>query len=100
MSSLNHRLFYQIASHPHPKTNKHHVRVFVIDNDDNFNDVRDYNIDKSQYNRLLNSKKVNEYKLYSVFALDQINYPTMSDILLLKSSNIANTNQYYDYACV
>ncbi len=100
MTQPHYLSFYQLALHPHPQTNKYHVRRFIIDGEDNFCDIRDYHIDKSQYEKFLNAKKLNEYKLYSVFTLAQIKYPTMADILLLKSSIIANTHQYYDYAPV
>ena len=90
--------FYQIASFSHPKTGKYHVRRFVINNNNEFLNVRDHNLDKKQYYKLLKRKKPNEYKMYSVYNLNSVNYPVLGDILAAKSSMLATNCDYYGAA--
>lgn len=87
--------FYQIASFTHPKTGRYHVRRFVINNNNEFLNVRDHYLDKNQYYKLLKRKKQNEYKMYSVYNLNSVNYPVLGDILAAKSSMIATSCDYY-----
>ena len=90
--------FYQIAIHQHPLTKLYHIRKFKIDENDNIINLSEYNIKKLHYDKLLTQKKNNEYKLYSVYNLNSVNYPTKSDILLLKSNILSTNNTYTGYA--
>lgn len=86
--------FYQVCSFPDPYTKKFHMRKFVINENNEFIDVKEYNLSKKQAKKFFNEKKPNEYKCYSVYNLKNVDYPIMSDVLMAKS-DILSTN--YDY---
>lgn len=90
--------FYQIASFVNPKTNKYHVRKFVINNKNEFVNVKEYNLSNKQYVRFFNKKKPNEYKLFAVYNLSMVNPPSMAEILISKSDILAVNSQYYGFA--
>lgn len=90
--------FYQLATFPHPKNGKYHMRKFIINSKNNVHDVNDYLLDKDQYDRFLKSKKINEYKLYSVYSLNDVNYPTGGEILASKSDMLNNNFDYTGFA--
>lgn len=92
--------YYQIASFADLKTKLYHARKFTINGNNEFVSVRDYYINKRTYEKLLRQKKNNEYKLYAVYDLNHIAYPTMPDILLLKSDILGTNYDYYGYAPV
>ena len=90
--------FLQIASFPNPKTKLYHVRRFIIDGKNEFAGIKEYFLSKRRYDKLLQRKKKNQYKLYSVYNLNIINYPCMSDILMLKSDILGSNYDYYGFA--
>lgn len=90
--------FYQIALHAHPQTHLHHIRKFIIDENDNIIKMSEYNIKHRYYEQLLKRKKNNEYKQYSVYNLSTVGYPQRGDILLLKSNILSVNNLYTGYA--
>lgn len=92
---------YQVATFPHDKitnTEKYHIRKFVINEDNEFVNIKNYYLSKKEYNKFLKIKKPNEYKLFSVLDLSMINYPSLSDILLLKSNILTVDHNYSGYA--
>jgi len=90
--------YLQIASFPNPKTNLYQIRRFHINQNNEFVNVKDYFISKSKYNKLLQKRKSNEYKLYSVYNLNEVKYPCISDLLLLKSDILGTDYNYYGSA--
>lgn len=90
--------YYQIALHPNPKTKLYHIRKFKIDENDNITKMSEYNVQKSQYEQLIKSKKPHQYKLFSVLDLKNTNYPQKGDILMLKSNILASSTSYTGYA--
>lgn len=90
--------FLQVANFPNPKTKLYHIRKFVIDGDNTLTSYKDYFLNKSTYDKLLNKKKNNEYKLYAVHDLNTVSYPTQSDILVLKSDILSCNYDYYGEA--
>ena len=90
--------FYQISVFPNPRTNKFHIRKFIINSNDEFLDIIDYHLTKHKYHKFLKFKKIHEYKLFSTFSLDNISYPSMADISLLKSDNLSNNYNYSGFA--
>jgi len=90
-------VFYQLTLFKHPKTNKHHIRKFVLDDDYNFVDVKEYYITKEQYDKFIKTHPYNKYKQYQVYTLDNIEYPNMSDILTCQSDILHNksNDQFY-----
>lgn len=92
--------YYQIAGFPDRTTNMTHVRKFTINCSNEFIRVRNHHVSKKTLDKLLRMKKSNEYKLFPVYNLEYIDYPSTSDILLLKSSILTNNFDHYGYAPV
>lgn len=90
--------FLQIANFPNQKTNLYHVRKFVINTDNEFVNIKEYFLNKHTYDKLLNIKKKHEYKLYAVYDLNTVEYPTMADILILKSDILGANYNYYGFS--
>lgn len=90
--------FIQIASFPNPKTKLYHIKRFIIDQNNEFAGIKEYFLSKRRYDKLLQRKKRNQYKLYAVYNLNTVNYPSMSDILMLKSDILGSNHNYYGFA--
>ena len=90
--------FYQVSSFPNPKNGKYHLRKFVINNDNHFVNIKEYLLNKKYFDKFIQKKKSNEYRMYSVYNLNTVNYPSFSDILLLRSDTLKNNYNYYGYA--
>jgi hypothetical protein len=90
--------FYQMALYSNPKTKLYHIKRFMVDENDNIIDMKNYNIEKEKYDKIVKYKKPNQYKLYSVFDLKNVGYPSKGDILVLKSNILASNNSYTGYA--
>lgn len=93
-------MYYQIASFPNPKTNRYHVRKFVIGENNVFNSIKDYYLQNKTCNRLLETKNPNQYKIYSVYDLKGIQYPNMNDIIIARSSLTTNKTNFTGFANV
>ena len=96
LDSLNY--YYQMCSFPNPRTNKLHMRKFVIDHDNNFINISNYQLSYDQYKKFMKTKRPNEYKQFSTYDLSEINYPTLHDILLLKSDILGTDHSYSGFA--
>jgi hypothetical protein len=90
--------FIQVASFPNPKTNLYHVRRFIVNQNNEIIGIKEYFLSKKRYDRLLQRKKRNQYKLYSVYNLNVVNYPCASDILMLKSNILGSDYNYSGFA--
>lgn len=90
--------FYQLATFPNPKTNKYLLRRFIIDENNNFKQIKHYQLSQTSYNKFLKLKKPNEYKLLAVYDFTSVNYPSVADILFLKSAILSNNYDYSGYA--
>ncbi|ARF09805.1 hypothetical protein Indivirus_3_54 [Indivirus ILV1] len=90
--------FYQIAAFADLETKLYHVRKFTINCSNEFISVRNHNISQRSLDKLIKLKKNNEYKLFPVYDLNYVDYPSLSDILLLKSDMLSNNYYHYGYA--
>lgn len=90
--------FYQICTFPDPVKKTYPLRQFTINNKNEFINIKKYNLKESQLKKFLGKKKSNEYSLFSTYDLETINYPSLSDILILKSDNLSNKYNYYGAA--
>lgn len=91
---INLNYYYQICTFPNPKTKKLHMRQFVVDQDHNFVNVSNYQLSSNQYKKFISTKRPNEYKWFSTYDLENVNYPSLHDILMLES-DILNTDSSY-----
>lgn len=90
--------YYQLASFKDPKTNKYNIRRFTINENDEFIDVKETSLNSKEFRKFIKTQKPNKYKVFSVYTLDIIQYPTLSDISLCKSEILSKNNEYYGYA--
>ncbi len=90
--------YYQICIFANPRTKRHHVRKFILNRKNEFESIKDYFISERRYKKLLQIKNVNEYKCFSTYNLQGIEYPTLSDISMARSDMIAQDHGYYGYA--
>lgn len=90
--------FYQICIFPDPSTNKFHMRKFIVNGDNNFLQVKNFRLSKKQYKKFFSLNKPHEYKCFSVFSLDHVNFPSLSDILLSKSNILSTDYNYSGFA--
>lgn len=91
-------VFYQIALF---KTKKgYEVKRFYFDNNDRLLDISKAFMSKEKVEKFVDSNKSNIYKIYSVYTLDEVPYPSTSDITLARSDIIQNDYDYSGYAPV
>lgn len=90
--------FYQLASFADPKTCKYHIRRYKVNDNNEFVSIKEYHLPKRLYQKLIKSKRPNSYKMYTVYNLNIVNHPTMSDILTAKSSMLDINSYYYGAA--
>lgn len=91
-------LFYQVAYFLNPKTKKYNVRKFTINSMNEFADIKDYYLDKERYEIFMKLKKPNEYRMFEVYDFKNIDPPSLSDILILRSQILSNNDEFDGYA--
>lgn len=90
--------FYQLSSFPNPKHGKYELRRFLVNDENEFVEIKNYLIDKKQYNKFIKYRKRQTYKIYSVYDLTLVSYPTLSDILQSRSDMLSSDYDYYGCA--
>lgn len=90
--------FYQLSTFQNPHKKKFHLKKFIIDHNNNFIGLKEYYITLNQRNKFLNANQKNKYKMYSTYDLNNINYPTMGDILHAKSDILSTNSSYTGFA--
>lgn len=88
--------FYQICTFPNYK-NRFQMRKFIINDNNEFVSVKTFNLTKKQCKKFYAEKKTHQYKNYSTYSLDEINTPSLGDILTAKSQ-ILSSNNSEDYS--
>lgn len=82
--------FYQLCTFANPSNQKYDMRKFVLNNNNEFVSVENFQLTKKQCKKFFQVKKQNEYKCYPVYNLHNIEYPNASDILTCQSSILSN----------
>ena len=91
--------FYQICTFPNPnKKDKFHMRKFVLNENNEFISINNFFLSNKQCKRFFSAKKPNEYKCYPVYNLEDIGYPTNTDILTCQSEILSNAYEYSGFA--
>lgn len=90
--------FYQIASFPDPNTGRYHIRRYVVNGKNEFSSIIEHYITKRKYEKFIASKKKHEYNMYSVYDLDVVGPPKLTEILMAKSEILANNSDYSGFA--
>jgi hypothetical protein len=92
--------YYQVALFPNPNTSKYNVRMFFVNYNNEYTDIKTFNITKKQLKQFLANTNSKQYKMYSVYTLDNVNYPLSGEILLSKSDILENDYNYTGFAPV
>lgn len=90
--------YYQICTFPNPRTNRFDMRKFIINKNNEFVAVKEFNLTKKQCKKFYNYKKTHQFRNYPVYTLNDIDYPSISDILTAKSDILRNNYDYTGYA--
>lgn len=90
--------FYQVATFANPNTGLYHVRRFLVNGKNEFDDIKDHYLDKRRYRKFLQIRKKHHYKQYNVQDLDVAGLPTLSDILMAKSTMLDTNAAYSGFA--
>lgn len=90
--------FYQIAIFPNPKVSKYEIREVIIDNLGNILRYKLYYVGENTHRKFIKSLRDNKYRLYPVYTLNDIDFPSCGDIILAKSGMINNDSGYSGFA--
>lgn len=90
-------IYYQVAMFKN-NSNKYNLRKFIIDDENRIVDVQSYWMNKYNVKKLINDRKVNLYKIFPVYNLNCVPYPSAADLATARSNLINNTPNYTGYA--
>jgi hypothetical protein len=88
--------FYQICIYANPNTNTFHMRKFAINSKNEFINIKSFYLRKSEHKKFFKKKKDFQFRSYPAYSLDEIDVPSLSDILMAKSSMVNDDNLTYD----
>jgi hypothetical protein len=90
--------FYQICAFADPKTDRYHLRKYVVNGKNEFLAVQEYFLNKQQCRKFFDTRKDHEYRSYPVYSLNDVQRPAMTDILLSKSQFLNHDYSYSGFA--
>ena len=90
--------YFQLCSFKNPKTNKHHVRKFVINNNNDIMQVKNYWYNSKQCKQLMKMRNQNQYKCLPMYDLVDAQYPMMADIIAARSKILSRDFDYSGFA--
>ena len=98
----NHKLykFHQICMFRDPDTSKYNVRTIIFDENQEIIKSTDKEYTANQCKSLIGTSKINEYKTYSTYDLNLVDYPNNDDLLKTQSDLLSNDQTYCGYALV
>lgn len=91
-------MYYQVTTFPNPKTNRYHVRKFVINESNEFVSIKDYYLSTKTRDRLTETKRPSQYKLFNVYNLETVVYPNMNDIMVARSDLVKSDADFTGFA--
>lgn len=74
------RFYYQLCGFAHPNTKRYHLRKYVMNENNEFLTVVDEYLTRRQCKKFMNDKKDREYKIYSVYSLNNVAPPSLADL--------------------
>ena len=90
--------YYQVCTFMNPHTEKYRVRRFVVNGKGQFVNIQERDYTEREYQMFLKHKKPNEYKLFSTYDLNYVNYPTAGDLQIAQSPILSNDADYTGYS--
>lgn len=91
-------IFYQVCVFKNPWTHKYHIRKFVLNANNEFVEIKDYQLTEKIYKKFTEGLGQHKHKYYSTYSLDDIAYPHMSEILTAQSELFTNETDYFGFA--
>jgi hypothetical protein len=90
--------YYQVCSFKNPWNGKFHIRRLIMNAKNEFVSVDENYIDSKKYERFVQSHRLNEYKLYNVYDLNHVSYPSLGEITIIQSPILEINSDYTGYA--
>ena len=90
--------YYQLCSFKNPWNSKFHIRRFIMNERNEFVSIDENYIDAKKYERFVRSHKLNEYKLYNVYDLNHVAYPSMGEITIIQSPILDTVSDYSGFS--
>lgn len=90
--------FYQICTFKNPDNGMYHLRRFTINSKNEFMDIKNYILTKKQRKKFLRETKCHKYKCYDTYTLENINYPSLADIMTSQSDILSMRYNYSGFA--
>jgi hypothetical protein len=84
----NNMKYYQVASFPNSKSELFVIRAFDIDSENNFKNINEFQITKTQFKKFSKSCNSKYCKYYNVSSLRNVNYPTLFEVQTARSDFI------------
>lgn len=86
--------FYQICAYVDEYTNKHHVRSFLFNVNNECVNIKSLQITNRDCLRLIQSLEPHQYKTYYCDNLEKVDCPTFFEILKYQSNEICDNNSF------
>ena len=78
--------YYQITMYKNPQTKYRLIRIFDIDENNNFKNIKTLNLTSEMYHKFLKRVQPNKDKLLPTYNFDEVKPPSLYDISLSRSS--------------
>lgn len=95
--SLPELKYYQIALYRN-KQNKYQIRKFIINSYNEIIDVKSAYFNKNKIEKFVERKRKNSFRVYPVYSLETVSYPSASDISLARSEILTTDHDYTGYS--
>lgn len=89
--------FYQMAMYK-ADNGRYHVRRIVYDEDNRIKEVKTSYLTKDKIQDFVEKRRSNSYKIYPVYSLDTVTYPSSADITLARSVILSADYNYTGYS--
>lgn len=78
--------YYQITMFKNPHTKNRLIRIFDIDENNKFTNIKVQNLTSETYHKILKRMQPQKYKVYPTYSFNDVNPPSLYDISLSRSS--------------
>jgi len=90
--------FYQVAIFPNPKTARFEIREVLISGSGDIKGYKMYNVNEDTHRKFIRGLHEGRYKMYPIYTLESIEFPSCQDIMLAMSGMINDDNEYTGHA--
>lgn len=90
--------YYYICIFKHPEINKHHLRRFTFNDNNDILKIHDAYFSKKKLKNLTHKLRDNQFKTFSYTTLDEKMIPNLNELNTCKSCNLINDYDYTGFA--